>query len=136
MQELRRRTLCVFASSLAAVACHPRAPDSDARARLAAILRDSLGGSADPNVAFITDGGHRESHLYVTFDTTIVPNVSDSLFGFRARDLARFVVRHYDKLGELDSVTVATRELIQPGAWRVLHSRAFAVAGLSGPDAP
>ncbi|MFN2638481.1 MAG: hypothetical protein ABR585_15910, partial [Gemmatimonadaceae bacterium] len=114
----------------------PRAPESEARARLATVLRDSLGRIADPNVAFIVDDGHRDSHLYVMFDTTAAPNVSDSVFQLRARDLARFAMRHYEKAGELDSVTIATRESVQSGVWRIHHTRAFAVANLKEPEAP
>jgi hypothetical protein len=136
MEKAKWRVVRLFAFCLAAVACHPNAPDSDARARLATVLRDSLGGIADPNVGFISDGGHRESHLYVTFDTSAAPNVSESLFERRARDLARFAVRHYDKASKLDSVTVATRELRQAGVWRVHHRRAFAIASLKEPGAP
>jgi hypothetical protein len=100
------------------------------------VLRDSLGTTTNPKVAFIIDGGRRDSHLYVMFDTAAVGNVSDSVFEQRARILARFAVRHYDKVGELDSVTVATRELVQPGVWRLHHSHAFAITGLNEPNAP
>lgn len=135
MQDIGRRILCVFAISVTAVACHTRSRDSDARGRLVSILRDSLGEAAGPNVAFITSA-QSQSHLYVTFDTTVAPAVSDSVFELRARDLARFAVRHYDQASELESVTVATRELMQPGLWRVHHSSAFAIAGLKETDSP
>ena len=131
------RPLLAFALCLvAAAACHPRAADADPRTRLIAVLRDSLGEAAHPEVAFIANGGRPESHLYVTLDTSAVPNLPDSLFDGRARDLARFAVRHYEQANSLDSVTVATRELQQPGAWRVHHRRAFAVAGLDDNGAP
>ena len=102
---------------------------------MAAILRDSLGQSSDARVAFIDDGGRRESHLYVMLDTAAVPNVSDSAFAIRARALARFAVRHYDKARALDSVTISARERGQPGVWKVLHKRTFAVAGLDETNA-
>jgi hypothetical protein len=136
VQIARRAVLRAFVFCLAAVACHPKASDSEARTRLARILRDSLGQSSDPNVAFITEGDRRDSHLYVMFDTTAIPNVSDSVFERRARDLARFAVRHYDEASKLDSVTVATRESVQRGVWKIRHSRAFAVAGLNESGAP
>jgi hypothetical protein len=130
MQFARRRVSYALVFCLAPLACAREGHESEARARLATILRDSLGATTDPNVAFITDGGHRNSHLYVMFDTTAVPNVSDSVFELRARDLARFAMRHYEKAGELDSVTVATRESVQPGLWRIHHSSAFGVPRL------
>ena len=136
MTQARWRILFVFAFCLAEVACQPEAPDSRALARLTVALRDSLGRAADPNAAFITDGGHRESHLYLTFDTTAVPNASDSVFEDRARDLARFAVSHYERASDLDSITVATRELVQPGAWRVHHRHSFVISGLKVTGAP
>ena len=121
---------------LAPLACAREGHESEARARLTTVLRDSLGAATDPNVAFIANGGRRDSHLYVMFDTTEVPNVSDSVFELRARDIARFAMRHYEKAGELDSVTVATRESVQPGMWRIHHSSAFGVARLKEQRVP
>jgi hypothetical protein len=131
MQSTGRGTL--FALFIAAVACHSGDSDADVRARLTDVLRDSLGRTADPNVAFMADGNNRGSHLYVAFDTTAVPNVSDAVFDSRARDLARFAVRHYERASNLDSITVATRERLQPGIWRVHHRRSFAMADLNEP---
>lgn len=125
-----------LALCLVAVTCRPKVPDADARTRLITALRDSVGAAVNPDVGFITDGGHRESHLYVTFDTSAAPALSDPLFDERARDLARFALRHYEKVSDLDSVTVATRQLRQPGVWQVQHRRTFAVAGLKEPGAP
>lgn len=124
---------CSLGISLLGLACSPKAPEPEARERLAQVLRDSLGTTTNPNVAFIIDGIRRDSHLYVMFDTTAVGNVSDSGFEHRARDLARFAVRHYDKADKLDSVTVATREGVKPGVWRVHHSQTFAITGLNTP---
>ena len=100
------------------------------------MLRDSLGQRGDARVAFIDNGGRRESHLYVMLDTAAIANVSDSAFAIRARAVARFAVRHYDNASALDSVTVSAREQGQPGVWKVHHRRAFAVAGLEGSNAP
>ena len=130
-QKARRAVSCAIVTCFAAVACRPRDATSDARARLASALRDSLGQSSDASVAFIANGGRRDSHLYVMLDTAAVANVSDSAFAIRARELARFAVRHYDNANALDSVTVSVREAGQPGVWNVHHKRAFAVAGLS-----
>jgi len=131
MRDANRWAMCLLC--LVALGCHAEAGGVDARTRLAAVLRDSLGAKHDPNVSFLVHGEHQESHLYLTFDTTLVPNVPDSLFGRRARDIAQFSMRHYEKASELDSITVAAREPMQPGAWRVVHSRAFSVASLRAP---
>jgi len=136
MHTAKWRAISLLVLCLAVVACHREAPQSVARAQLASALRDSLGERADPNVAFISDGGPRESHLYLAVDTIAVPGASDSVFERRARDLARFAVRHYGNASTLDSITVATRELQQPGVWRVQHQRAFAIAGLEATSAP
>jgi hypothetical protein len=136
MQMPRHVTFSAIAILLFAPACNPKASESQAREALARVLRDTLGPTTNPNVAFIIDGGRRDSHLYLMFDTTAVPNVSDSLFDLRARNLASFAMRHYDKASQLDSVTVATREALQPGVWRLHHSRAFATASLKEPTVP
>ena len=127
MHGSRRLVSCAAIFCLAAAACRPDGPASDARARLASALRDSLGRSSDARVAFITDGGRRESHLYVMLDTAAVPHVSDSAFAIRARSLAGFVMRHYDNARALDSVTISARTPGQPGVWKVHHVRAFGV---------
>lgn len=130
MQPFRRAVSCAVLSCFAAVACQPKDGTSAARARLAGALRDSLGRSSDASVAFIDNGGRADSHLYVMLDTAAMPNVSDSVFALRARAVAHFAVRHYDNASALESVTVAAREPMQPGAWKVHHVRAFAVTGL------
>ena len=100
------------------------------------MLRDSLGRSSDASVAFIESGDRRDSHLYVMLDTAAVPNLSDSAFAIRARELARFAVRHYDNASTLDSVTVSARVPGQPGVWKVHHVRAFGVTSLSDAGVP
>lgn len=135
-QKARRAVSCAIVACCSAVACRPSDAASGARERLAAILRDSLGQSSDARVAFIDNGGRRDSHLYVMLDTAAVPNVSDSAFAIRARALARFAVRHYDNARALDSITISAREPGQPGVWKVHHVRAFAVAGLEDSSAP
>jgi hypothetical protein len=134
MQQAKWPVLYLLALCLPSASCGPKTPG--ARARLTTVLRDSLGEGVKPNVGFLADGGGPGSHLYVTLDTDAVPNESDSLFARRARDLARFAVRHYERAGNLDSVTVAVQEAWQPGVWRVVHSRAFAIASLKEPSAP
>jgi hypothetical protein len=110
---------------LAFLGCERNDLESAARNRLAQVLRDSLGQRSNPNVAFIVDGGRRDSHLYVMFDTTAVANASDSVFALRALDIARFSLRHYDKATELDSITIATRKSVERGVWRIQHTRTF-----------
>ena len=136
MHGSRRAAACAVVLCLAAAACQPKGAASDARARLAAALRDSLGRSSDASVAFISDGGRSDSHLYVMLDTAAVPNVSDSAFAIRARSLAGFVMRHYDNARALDSVTTSARTPGQTGVWKVHHIRAVAVAGLGDSSAP
>ena len=126
----------MLAFCVAALACDPKGPESEARARLATDLRDSLGSAANPSVAFIIDGAKRDSHLYVIFDTTFFPNVSDSVFQLRARDVAGFAMRHYEKASHLDSVTVAARDSVQPGGWRIHHTGTFSSALAGKVDAP
>jgi hypothetical protein len=136
MQQAKWPVSYLLAICLPLAGCSPKAPGADARARLTTVLRDSVGEGVKPNVSFLADGGRPESHLYVTLDADAEPSESDSLFVRRARDLARFAVRHYERAGNLDSVTVALQEFWQPGVWRVVHSRAFAIASLKEPSAP
>lgn len=132
MQATQRLILSALTVCLAVVACHPESK-ADARTRLAVVLRDSTSGMGEPNVSLLIDGGRRGSHLYVAFDTTAMPDLPDSVFARSSREFARFAVRHYEQAAELESVTVAMRVPMQPGAWRVMRSRAFAVAGLETP---
>jgi hypothetical protein len=117
----------------AALACAENGPEPEARATLARILRDSIGGASDPKVAFIIDANHRDAHLYVHLDTSAFPNMSDSAFALRARDIARLSLRHYEKADDLDSVTVASRENLQPGVARIHHRSTFSIAQLRTP---
>jgi hypothetical protein len=135
MHEVRRLILGAFTLGFMVPACHRNAPDGDARAQLIAVLGDSLGERANPDVSFMQNGGRPESHLYVTFGTSATPNVSDSDFDLRARDLAGFVVRHYAHASELDSISVAAREPMRLGLWRVHHRRAFASADVAASQA-
>ena len=135
MNEARRLLLGAPTLSLIAPACHRNAPDGDARTQLIAVLGDSLGEGANPDVSFMQNGGRPESHLYVAFEMPDIPIVPDSGFDIRARDLARFVVRHYAHASELDSISVAAREPMRPGLWRVPHRRTFAIADLAASDA-
>jgi len=128
MHEVRRLMFGACTLGLMVTACHRSAPD--ARAQLIAVLGDSLGGGANPDVGFMRNDARRKSHLYVAFETPPIPSVSDSDFDLRARGVARFVVRHYAHASELDSISVAAREPMRPGLWRVHHRRAFAVADL------
>ena len=136
MQIARWTVLGALGFSLAPLGCEPQGHESEARDRLTRVLRDSLGATTDPNVGFISDGGGRGSHLYVLLDTTAFPNVSESVFELHARDLARFAIRHYDQAEMLDSITVASREAVKPGTWRIHHTRAFAVGRLKGASVP
>jgi hypothetical protein len=115
---------------VSALACEPKGHEPEARAKLTAILRDSLGAATDPKVAFIIDGNDRDQHLYVHFDTTAFPNLADSAFGFRAREIAQLSMRHYEKVDHLDSITVASREDVKPGVARIHHQRTFSLAQL------
>lgn len=122
--------LSFFALCLGATACEKNGPEAEARARLASVLRDSLGAATNPNVAFIVDDGSRDRHLYVLFDTTAFATISDSAFVVRARDIARFSLRHYGKAQALDSITVASRETLTPAEARIHHTATFAIAEL------
>lgn len=135
MHEARRLLLGAFTLALIVAACHRNAPDGDARTQLIAVLGDSLGEGANPDVSFMRNGGRPQSHLYVTFEMPSIPIVSDSAFDIRARGLARFVVRHYGHASELDSISVAAREPMRPGLWRVPHRGAFAIADLTASEA-
>jgi hypothetical protein len=124
----RRGLTCALILCLAFTGCGEKAPEDVARAKLASILRDSLGDAADPQVGFIVNGPPppRYTHLYVHFDTAAFANLSDSAFALRARDVARFAVRHYPQANILDSVTVAARD---SAAW-IRHTLTFPVAQL------
>jgi hypothetical protein len=112
------------------IACAKDGHEPEARATLASFLRDSMGPSADPQVAFIAGGGPRDSHLYVHFDTSAFANTSDSAFAARARDVARFALRHYPDPQTLDSVTIGARENMGPGIAKIHHTLTFPVAEL------
>jgi hypothetical protein len=111
-------------------ACTPKSPEEEARNKLAAMLRDSVGRGTDPKVSFIMEGAVSGKNLYVHFDTTAFPNMPESTFVVRARDVARFSLRHYEKAQDLDSVTIASRENLQPGLARIHHQRVFSTAEL------
>jgi len=114
---------------LAVAACAPKPPAADARAHLTTAFRDSFSVTA-PNVAFLDDSGPAESHLYLLFDTTAAPNLSDSAFTVYARNYAAFAMRHYEDASNLDSVSVATRATVDNGVWQVHHRATFAASGL------
>jgi hypothetical protein len=135
MHEARRLLFAAFALALVVPACHRDSPDGDARAQLIAVLGDSLGEGANPDVSFMRNSGRPHSHLYVMFEMPSIPSISDSAVDIRARGLARFVGRHYAHASELDSISVAAREPMRPGLWRVPHRRAFAIADLTAPEA-
>jgi hypothetical protein len=102
--------------------------DAPARAQLASTLRDSIGTTADPQVAFLV---HRK-HLLVHLDSKAFTGVSDSAFIVKARDIALFSLRHYENAGSLDSITVQRREVIAPKHTMLIkQSHAFAVAELA-----
>lgn len=129
---------CGFAAllSFAALSCSPKPPEAEARAKLREALRDSLGRTADPNVAFLANGTSRDTHLEVLFDTLAFSNQSDSAFQMHAREIVAFSVRHYDKANHLDSITVATRKEVEPGLFRLYHRQTFSVAELRQDSPP
>jgi hypothetical protein len=113
-----------------ALACGENGPEREARANLTSILRDSVGAATDPKVAFIIEGNDQDKHLYMHFDTSAFPNMTDSAYGLRAREIAQLSMRHYEKINNLDSITVASRENLEPGVARIHHRRAFSIAQL------
>ena len=118
---------------LVSAGCDQNRHHVQARARLASTLRDSLGAAADPRTAFMfmIDRSRRDGHLYVHFDSTTFANLSDSAFGLRTREVARFTVRHYEKAETLDSVTVGSREnFTAKGEARMHKWRTFAIGEL------
>lgn len=121
---------CAFSFLVGAVACNEKGPEPEARASLTSILRDSVGAATDPKVAFIIDGNDRDKHLYVHFDTSAFPNMSDSAFGLRARKIAQLSMRHYEKPDNLDSITIVSRENLTSGVARIHYRRAFSIAQL------
>src|SRR4051812_14208915 len=130
VRTLERVFSCAFTLLVGAVACDEKGPEPEARASLTSILRDSVGAATDPKVAFIIEGNDRDKHLYVHFDTSAFPNMSDSAFGLRARKIAQLSMRHYEKAGNLDSITIASRENLKPGVARIHYQRAFSIAQL------
>ena len=136
MQSARHLILCACALGTVAIACRPKATGEVDRARLAEALRDSLGRRAHPHVTFMNDGGRQNSHLYLAFDTIVPPTVSNAAFEVRARDLARFALRHYAHAEKLDSITVASREPLQPSIWRIHHLHTFSTARLALASTP
>jgi hypothetical protein len=119
-----------FPLLIGSLACNEKGPEPEARANLTSILRDSVGADTDPQVAFIVEGNDRDKHLYVHFDESAFPNMTDSAFGPRAREIAQLSMRHYEKVNNLDSITVASRENLAPGKARIHHQRTFSVAQL------
>jgi len=99
----------------------------NSRERLASILRDSLGEAADPHVAYQRDS----THLLVELATAAFPTVADSILTGQARAIGGLALRHYEKVNQLDSVTVLYREASpRSGVWYIRHERTFPVANL------
>jgi len=120
-----KKLFCGMLISVALVSCKTR-PVDNARENLAAVLRDSLGAATNPEVAFRKDS----THLLVQFDTVAFPDLSDSAYAKRAEEIGRFVERHYESGGSIDSVTVMAHQLLSPGAWKIRQERTFAAAAL------
>lgn len=106
-------------------ACVGVTPDNP-RTRLAAVLRDSVGAPADPQVAFQKDS----THLLVELATVAFPTVSESELSDEAKSIGGFAFKHYERANELDSVTVLYREKVRSGVWWIRHERTFAVEEL------
>ena len=111
--------------SVLMAACIRPTPDNS-RTRLASVLRASLGDAADPQVAFEKDS----THLLVQLATVAFPTVSESQLSDEAKHIGRLAFQHYERVNELDSVTVLYREAVRSGVWRIRHERTFAVEEL------
>jgi hypothetical protein len=104
-----------------------KAPDLQARADLALVLRDSIRQAADPQVAFLDN----HNHLLVHMDAKPFAGVSDSAFSVEARRIGQLAMRNYRGSQRIDSVTVETRVMAVPNqAMRVIKSRIFSAAEL------
>lgn len=108
-----------------AVACMRSAKD-ESRERVARALTETLGEAADPQIAFQRDS----SHLLVQLLTVAFPTVSEEALTTQAKNIASSALRHYDKAGQLDSVTVLYREPVRRGMWWIRHTRSFPVDSL------
>ena len=125
MKSQSKKFFCALLFSVALVSCKSRHADNP-RESLAVVLRDSLGAATNPQVAFLKDN----RHLLVQFDTTAFPDLSDSAYAKKAEEIGRFVERHYELAGSLDSITIMAHQLLSPGAWKIRQERTFAVAAL------
>lgn len=108
-----------------AVACMRSAKD-ESRERVARALTEIVGEEADPQIAFQRDS----SNLRVQLLTVAFPTVSEEALTAQAKNIASFALRHYDKAGQLDSVTVVYREPVRRGMWWIRHYRSFSVDSL------
>lgn len=98
-------------------------------------LREHLGDTADPQVAFKRDS----THLLIQLATVAFPTVSDDELTDRTRRISRFTYDRYDRGDEVDSATVFYREEVRRGMWHIRHMRSFPVAALidtAGPTTP
>jgi hypothetical protein len=107
-----------------AAACAGSQKDQS-RDRVASALRDTLGKTADPQVAFVRDS----THLLVQLSGDALPTASDSVTE-ETRRIGNFALRHYERANELDSVTILYHRPVRPGVWRILQTRAFPVESL------
>lgn len=133
---MRRVAVVLLFLSAGAVSCRDTTNARADRERLTAMLRDSVGAQANPNVSAIIDltvGRPTDSHLQLEFDTVAFANMSDSAFAVRSRELAAFAVRHYTGRRP-DSVTVLAHVAIDPRMYNVVRMRSFAVRDL--PEQP
>ena len=108
-----------------AAACAGSQKDQS-RDRVASALRDTLGQTADPEVAFVRDS----THLLVQLSGDVLPTASDSALTEEARRIGIFALRHYERANELDSVTILYHRKVRRGLWHILQMRAFPVESL------
>jgi hypothetical protein len=115
----------VTATILFATACSVSAKDKS-RKNVARALIETVGESADPQIAFRRDS----SHLLIQLLTVAFPTVSEDELTRRSWGIARSALRSYDDANQLDSITVLYRERVRDGMWWIRHTRTFAVDSL------
>jgi hypothetical protein len=109
------------------LACAPTSDTHQLRDRIGSALRDTLGAGAQPSVGFLDD----RQHLQILLSPAPFAGSSDTIFTVQAAQIAKFALARYGDVSELDSITVADRDSVSPGVWRMRQSRTFSVPALT-----
>lgn len=126
MRELKYRSLFVGLALLSALSACASARDDSARLRLAAVLRDSLGKTAEATPSFLNDS----THLQIDISSNHFSALDAAARGVEARTIAALSLRNYVRRSDVDSVRIQGRELVSRGFWAIHWAYDFAAKDL------